>query len=85
LCLVLFTAGDSETPNRLKSEDWHSDMIVQFKPREQKKPKGMFETGTVFDGMLLVDGCIPVSVLPDILQILDKAGVTLGEMVPEYG
>jgi hypothetical protein len=64
-------------------------MVIQFKPRKTKqskpKPKGMFDTGTISDGMVLVDGCIPASVLPDILKILNKAGVTLREMIPEYG
>ena len=60
-------------------------MIINFEPRapKQPKPKGMFDTGTVINGMLLVDGCIPAFVLPAILQILDQAGVTLGEMIPE--
>jgi hypothetical protein len=57
-------------------------MVIKFKPREPKQPKGMFETGTIVNGMLLIDGCIPASVLPAILQLLDKAGVTLGEMIP---
>jgi hypothetical protein len=65
-------------------------MVIQFKSRKPKqsksKTRGMFETGAVFDGMLLVDGCIPAAVLPEILQILNKAGVTLTEMIPaEYG
>jgi hypothetical protein len=64
-------------------------MVIQFKSRKPKqskqKPKGKFETGTVFDEMLLVDGVIPASVLPAILQILSNAGVTIGEMIPEYG
>lgn len=60
-------------------------MVIKFKPRGRKhtKPKGMFETGPIYDGMLLIDGCIPASVLPAILRILDGAGVTLGEMLPE--
>jgi hypothetical protein len=55
-------------------------MVIQFEP---KQPKGTFDTGTIVNGMLLVDGCIPASALPAILQILGKAGVTLGEMIPE--
>jgi hypothetical protein len=55
-------------------------MVIQFEP---KQPKGMFETGTIVNGMLLVDGCIPASVLPAILRILEAVGVTLGEMIPE--
>ena len=58
-------------------------MVIQFEPHEPKQPKGMFETGTIVNGMLLVDGCIPASVLPAILRILDAVGVTLGEMIPE--
>jgi hypothetical protein len=56
-------------------------MVIKFKP---KQSKGIFETSAIGDNrMLLVDGCIPASALPAILQILDKAGVTLGEMIPE--
>lgn len=58
-------------------------MVVKFKPRTPKQPKGMFETSAISNGMLLVDGCIPASVLPAILRILDGVGVTLGEMIPE--
>jgi hypothetical protein len=59
-------------------------MVIQFNAPKSTQPKGMFDSGVIGDnGLVLIDGCIPASLLPAIRHLLGKAGVTLGEMIPE--
>jgi hypothetical protein len=55
--------------------------VIQFPGNKNssatKKPAGMVDLFPEQHGMVLLDGCIPAALLPEILRLMTTAGVRI--------